>query len=912
VVFLPGTGGVPQTFENFVQNAANLGFHALALTHDNDTSLASLCAADVDPDCYFKVRYEFLTGSNTTTKATVTRPNSIEFRLAAFLNWLNTNNPADGWDQFLTATNAPWTNALAWDKFLFAGHSQGSGYAGFIGKLHEVQRVVMFAGGDWWLLSNQPPAWASLPSATPPERWFHFTHYFDPGEFEVGQQIPAWEAFGQMTFAPVVNVDYSAPPYGFAHALTSLREPCTNLTGQVDFHNGTVNDPRLVRDLSGIPLYATVWTHMLTGAAEGPATANLLADSVRGFSSSQGSAGWFYGYWNRTLDGPGGYQPGEFRSLTSSAPTLFVTPGWVLSNVLQVAIWQTGQRPHGVNTNACCTNWPSGPELWPVRRWISSVSGPVVISGSLAKWDSAGGDGIVGLVKVDGVTVWSGLIEGTNFSIGANVSVGSRVDFLVSPGLGANADQDGTYFTALIAAAPAAPWPMLYVRSLGSNVVELTREGRTNYSYQIERTITLGSWQAAGRPVPAPAAPGWMTNIQSIVTNQTFFRLVATPLTTSPVPTMPGTYANLSLASGGIARSYRLNIPTNYTGGAPAPLAFILHGHGQTADSFALQHPDLASLANNAGMILVIPQSTTSERGTGWINFIPEPGAAPMDDVAFVLDLLEHVAATLNVDRQRAFAGGLPNGGQLVHYLGARTTNVFAAFASVGSAIGGGAGGSNLVYAPLPSAPTPILIVNATNDCTRPFWGGLNTDGQLQPSVQEAVDHWTTNVNACFNTPIVTTNYVATNFVQLFIANRGGPCPPPAQLIANLVIRSTWLGCSNWVEVAQVTLTDGGHLWPDAGDNVGFDANREVLEFFLRHCRCDAPGATNPLVTPPAPGTYERSFCDQGYWRKFRLMIPTGYTGATQTPLLFTFHGGEQTIAEFGGQHPDLFAKCNA
>src|SRR6188474_2791892 len=35
VVFLPGTGGVPASFENFCQNAANLGFHALALTYDN-------------------------------------------------------------------------------------------------------------------------------------------------------------------------------------------------------------------------------------------------------------------------------------------------------------------------------------------------------------------------------------------------------------------------------------------------------------------------------------------------------------------------------------------------------------------------------------------------------------------------------------------------------------------------------------------------------------------------------------------------------------------------------------------------------------------------------------------------------------------------------------------------------------
>jgi polyhydroxybutyrate depolymerase len=41
-------------------------------------------------------------------------------------------------------------------------------------------------------------------------------------------------------------------------------------------------------------------------------------------------------------------------------------------------------------------------------------------------------------------------------------------------------------------------------------------------------------------------------------------------------------------------------------------------------------------------------------------------------------------------------------------------------------------------------------------------------------------------------------------------------------------------------------------------------------------------------------------------------MIPAGYTGTSARPILFTFHGGAETLAEFSAQHPDLFAKCNA
>lgn len=38
-------------------------------------------------------------------------------------------------------------------------------------------------------------------------------------------------------------------------------------------------------------------------------------------------------------------------------------------------------------------------------------------------------------------------------------------------------------------------------------------------------------------------------------------------------------------------------------------------------------------------------------------------------------------------------------------------------------------------------------------------------------------------------------------------------------------------------EIIFVTLTDGGHIWPDPSDNLGFDANREVLRFFMQHTR---------------------------------------------------------------------------
>jgi poly(3-hydroxybutyrate) depolymerase len=61
--------------------------------------------------------------------------------------------------------------------------------------------------------------------------------------------------------------------------------------------------------------------------------------------------------------------------------------------------------------------------------------------------------------------------------------------------------------------------------------------------------------------------------------------------------------------------------------------------------------------------------------------------------------------------------------------------------------------------------------------------------------------------------------------------------PPPNVAQPNQVIVRRWATCAAGTEVIFVTLTDGGHTWPDASDHLGFDANAEVPKFFLRHTR---------------------------------------------------------------------------
>lgn len=509
---------------------------------------------------------------------------------------------------------------------------------------------------------------------------------------------------------------------------------------------------------------------------------------------------------------------------------------------------------------------------------------------------------------------WRLEVAATGARLTNGVGVVGPDGLVTVPSVVVGRDPGRVRLTVSLAGGPVVcPAPRLSIRMLTNNAVELSWTGCAGEFYQIESTPDFQRWSTLTPPLAAPAGGGLMSWQTAVVPPLQFFRLVSRPLTNSPVPVAPGVYANRTFVHGGVTRSYRLNVPTNYSASTPSPLVLMLHGHNQTADEFANNLSSMARTANAQGVILVFPDGTRDSRGTGWNILSPTP-TDPIDDVGFLLALIDSLDVSLNIDRKRIYAGGFSNGGQMVHRLGAATTNVFAAFAAVGSAIAGEFGGSSgLQYQAPPSEPRSILIVNATNDCKRPFWGGINEDGTLQPAAFESAAHWT-NANACIPPPVLSTNRVVTNHVRrVFAGSCAGPYPPFNALVTNVVIREHYqLTCTPGTEVLFVTLSDGGHQWPEAQDNVGFDASAEALQFFLRHCRCDAVGAVDDPLPPSVPGRSDWRLCDQDYSRLYRIQVPQGYNPAVATPLVFALHGGGQTMAAFADEHPALFSKCNA
>lgn len=183
------------------------------------------------------------------------------------------------------------------------------------------------------------------------------------------------------------------------------------------------------------------------GCQGAPASrAQPVADSVREFSGTQGLHGWTYGYWDRSADADGAYDPSvDFRSLEHfgddpinglSHHAEFETGRlWSLEDgVYYTSLWAAGGHAH----SALDLGSYARAEHWVVRRWTSATAGSLTITGHAGKvmpWGANWGGGVLAVIVVDGAELFRADVgeRGRDYAVDAAVAVGSRVDFLIGP-----------------------------------------------------------------------------------------------------------------------------------------------------------------------------------------------------------------------------------------------------------------------------------------------------------------------------------------------------------------------------------------------------------------------------------------------------------------------------------------------
>ncbi|MCB1092495.1 MAG: hypothetical protein KDL87_13245, partial [Verrucomicrobiae bacterium] len=205
----------------------------------------------VGETCRGNVRPEAATGEDFSDKVDIPKPDGMMERSFQFVKWLAKENPAGHWDHFLTEDG----NGLRWDRVIMSGSSHGSTTAARFAKHQKVDRVVMLCGPR-----DQYQNWQSLPSATPENRYFGFSHVLDGG-WTGDHYCRSWELIGLHQFGPIVDVDTAKPPYGNTRRLISAAD----VKGDANrAHSSVTPGGASPKDAEGTFLFEPVWRYLYT------------------------------------------------------------------------------------------------------------------------------------------------------------------------------------------------------------------------------------------------------------------------------------------------------------------------------------------------------------------------------------------------------------------------------------------------------------------------------------------------------------------------------------------------------------------------------------------------------------------------------------------------------------------------
>ncbi len=242
--------------QQLFDRVSGYGLHAIQVHYANGW-FGKLYGGEPPEDDLFlsKIRLEAATGENLSKDIDVPKPDSIMGRSLEFVKWLDRENPQGNWKQFL----APGGRDLVWEKVILCGISHGSTTAARMAKHVKVARVVMFSGPR-----DQLEVWQALPSATPGERYFGFTHILDDG-WKNDHYSRSWQLLKLQDYGPLVNVEKEKFPYGNTRRLITDADVKNDPNRA---HNAVIPGGSAPKDGLGKYLHEEVWRYLFTHPVE--------------------------------------------------------------------------------------------------------------------------------------------------------------------------------------------------------------------------------------------------------------------------------------------------------------------------------------------------------------------------------------------------------------------------------------------------------------------------------------------------------------------------------------------------------------------------------------------------------------------------------------------------------------------
>lgn len=251
------------------ERVSSYGLHAIQVHYANGWFGKLSRQGPPGDDKYLgKIRLEAATGENFSEAIDIPKPDGMQERALQFVKWLAKTNAKGKWDYFLTDDG----NGLRWERVIISGSSHGSTTAARFAIHQRVDRVVMFCGPR-----DQHDTWQSLPSATPANRFFGFSHVLDGG-WTGNHYCRSWELLGLHRFGPIVNVDQAQLPFGNTRRLITSAD----VKGDAKrAHSSVVPGNAAAKDSSGQFLHEAVWRYLFTQPVEEIGAATPLDPSCQ-------------------------------------------------------------------------------------------------------------------------------------------------------------------------------------------------------------------------------------------------------------------------------------------------------------------------------------------------------------------------------------------------------------------------------------------------------------------------------------------------------------------------------------------------------------------------------------------------------------------------------------------------------
>lgn len=292
-IWMSGSGAEPYMYDWYLNMAVSVGYTAVSLGYDNETSTADLCGGEEgecsyeNVDCDGEVRHEMIYGVDTSGCFEATQANSIENRITRLVQFAHAQAPAAGYDRYLSADG----ESLDWTHIAVGGWSQGGAHAGMLSRDFALARAVFTSkgadsavchlvhvddptvcdtNGDGLYGQNAdmdeflvPAPWSYDPRVTPGSRLFGVYHLREDAAFYSDE---SFAAFGMPGAEPPLLIDDLDPgagagSYSCSHSFVTDATPAC---GDTDFHKSMGLDACLALDDAGLPVLAGPFVYALT------------------------------------------------------------------------------------------------------------------------------------------------------------------------------------------------------------------------------------------------------------------------------------------------------------------------------------------------------------------------------------------------------------------------------------------------------------------------------------------------------------------------------------------------------------------------------------------------------------------------------------------------------------------------